>query len=214
MIVNLKMNSNALRYSIMSSLCMLLITCGGDSDLSVHQDIEKYSNGNTKVHVRFHPENNVLERHISEPSGQVISVEFDSLLKNVDFQKFLEGKWTVDKQVYGVDTLFTTTAESDSAMVIVNTPESMEYTFSKDSLFINGSLYTGAYSIKYLDSLSIKIKGSWEFDTQGSDTYRKISMDQSDTLRILSYSKFVWTNHFSSPKKDNEITFYRLLSSQ
>ena len=212
MIVNLKMNSNVLRYLIMPSFIIFLVTCSGDSDLSVREDIEKYPNGTTKIHVRFHPENNVLERHISEPSGQVISVEFDSLLKNDDFQKYLSGKWTVDRQVYGADTLFINSAESDSGMVMSNIPESMEYTFSKDSLFINGSLYSGIYSIKYLDSLSLQIKGSWEFDAEGSDTYRKINMDQLDTLRILSYSKFIWNNHFSSPKKDNEITFYRTLS--
>ena len=58
------MNSNVLRYLIMPSFIIFLVTCSGDSDLSVREDIEKYPNGTTKIHVRFHPENNVLERHI------------------------------------------------------------------------------------------------------------------------------------------------------
>jgi len=209
MIVNLKMKSIALLCIKLMLLLIFVLSCGGDSDLSVHEDIEKYPNGATKVHVRFHSAENVLERHISEPSGQVVSVEFDSLLKKNDFKNFLEGKWTVNRQVFGADTLFSLSNDNDTSIVVDSKPESVEYIFSNDSLFVKGSLYNGFYSIKYLDSLSFQIKGSWQFDTEGTNTYRKINMDKLDTLTILSYSKFIWNNHFSSPKKDNKITFYR-----
>ena len=203
------MISNRLRWLIVLFSSLLLISCGGDEDSSVHEDINKYPNGNTKVHVRFHPETNVLERHISESSGQVISVEFDSLLISTDLKSFLEGSWSVNNQVYGLDTLYNESTLIDSSGNVNDDFSPMEYTFLKDSLYISGSLYHGKCKIKYLDSLVVKIKGYWEFDSPNSDTYRKMPIDRQDTINIQAYSRFIWNNHFSSPKKDNSITFYR-----
>ena len=77
----------------MPSLIIFLVTCGGDSNLSVHEDIEKYPIGTTTIHERFHPENNVLERHISD-NGII-----DDRLNSMEYQlnKLREEKEYNDK---------------------------------------------------------------------------------------------------------------------
>ena len=58
---------------------LFLISCGG-CDI-VEEIIDKYENGDTKVEMKFKPDENVLERYTYNQVGELIYFEVDSLMQ-------------------------------------------------------------------------------------------------------------------------------------
>ena len=83
------------------------------------------------------------------------------------------------------DTIFNISNEIDSSNI---------YTFTRDSLHVIGWKYEASYRVKYIDSLSIDLKGQWRFDDESLSTHRVIDVNDRDTLTVNSYSEFVWNN--------------------
>ena len=129
-------------YKIYISFIFLffMLSCGSDT---VEDIVDRYDSGNKKVYVRFHPGNNVLEKHFYNASGEMVFLERDSLAYGDDFQQFLLGTWIIDKMTIDDEIMF----QKDSSLNLDSLPNI--YTFSPQKLLISGPQYIADYEIQY-----------------------------------------------------------------
>ncbi|MBT5956130.1 MAG: hypothetical protein HOG97_05140 [Candidatus Marinimicrobia bacterium] len=180
---------------------LFLISCGG-GDI-VEEIIDKYENGDTKVEMKFKPDENVLERYTYNQVGELIYFEVDSLMQREFFRAYLLGDWKMKFMIVDEDTVYNNENSSD--------PELTQniYKFTHDSLFVNGWKYEASYKVKYIDSLRVDLNGQWKFDDDSLSTYRATSVNDKDTLIIKSYSEFVWNNFLNTVDKEETVVFIR-----
>ncbi|MBT5078697.1 MAG: hypothetical protein HN820_02990 [Candidatus Marinimicrobia bacterium] len=180
---------------------LFLISCGG-GDI-VEEIIDKYENGDTKVEMKFKPDENVLERYTYNQVGELIYFEVDSLMQREFFRAYLLGDWKMKFMIVDEDTVYNNENSSD--------PELTQniYKFTHDSLFVNGWKYEASYKVKYIDSLRVDLNGQWKFDDDSLSTYRATSVNDKDTLIINSYSEFVWNNFLNTVDKEETVVFIR-----
>ena len=180
---------------------LFLISCGG-GDI-VEEIIDKYENGDTKVEMKFKPDENVLERYTYNQVGELIYFEVDSLMQREFFRAYLLGDWKMKFMIVNEDTVYNNENSSD--------PELTQniYKFTHDSLFVNGWKYEASYKVKYIDSLRVDLNGQWKFDDDSLSTYRATSVNDKDTLIINSYSEFVWNNFLNTVDKEETVVFIR-----
>ena len=178
---------------------LLLISCGG-GDI-VEEIIDKYENGDTKVEMKFKPDENVLERYTYNQVGELIYFEVDSLMQREFFRSYLLGDWKMKFMIVDEDTLYNISNDIEASQNI--------YKFTNDSLFVNGWKYEASYRVKYIDSLRIDLNGQWSFDDDSLSTYRVTQVDDKDTLIINSYSEFVWNNFLNTVDKEEMVIFIR-----
>ena len=182
-------------------LFLFLISCGG-GDI-VEEVIEKYENGDTKVEMKFKPDENILERYAFNQVGELVYFEVDSLIQREFFRSYLLGDWKIKFMIVDEDTIYNNENSSDT--------ESTQniYKFTHDSLFVNGWKYEASYRVKYIDSLRIGLNGKWSFDDNSLSTYRVTTVDDKDTLTINSYNEFVWNNFLNTADKEETVVFIR-----
>ena len=180
---------------------LFLISCGG-GDI-VEEIIDKYENGDTKVEMKFKPDENVLERYTYNQVGELIYFEVDSLMQREFFRAYLLGDWKMKFMIVDEDTVYNNENSSD--------PELTQniYKFTHDSLFVNGWKYEASYKVKYIDSLRVDLNGQWKFDDDSLSTYRATSVNDKDTLIVNSYSEFVWNNFLNTVDKEETVVFIR-----
>ena len=182
-------------------LFLFLISCGG-GDI-VEEVIEKYENGDTKVEMKFKPDENILERYAFNQVGELVYFEVDSLMQREFFRSYLLGDWKIKFMIVDEDTIYNNENSSDT--------ESTQniYKFTHDSLFVNGWKYEASYRVRYIDSLRIGLNGQWSFDDNSLSTYRVTTVDDKDTLTINSYNEFVWNNFLNTSDKEETVVFIR-----
>jgi hypothetical protein len=189
------------KFLITSILFIFIVSCGSDM---VEDVVETYDAGNKKVYVRYHPDPNVLEKHIYNAAGEMIHLERDSLSYGYDFKHFMVGTWIMDKMTVDDEVMF----EKDS----VYNPESPPniYTFSKDKLLVSGPQYSADYKIAYLDSSQVEQDGTWTYGVEGESTYRSQRVYDVDHFQILSYYTFLWNDFLEDSEKEEEVLFRRI----
>jgi hypothetical protein len=180
-------------------LFLFLISCGG-GDI-VEEIIDKYENGDTKVEMKFKPDENVLERYTYNQVGELIYFEVDSLMQREFFRSYLIGDWKMKFMIVDEDTIYNISNDVEASQNI--------YKFSYDSLFVNGWKYEASYKVKYIDSLRIDLNGQWSFDDDSLSTYRVTAVNDKDTLTINSYNEFVWNNFLNTADKEELVVFIR-----
>ena len=180
---------------------LFLISCGG-GDI-VEEIIDKYENGDTKVEMKFKPDENVLERYTYNQVGELIYFEVDSLMQREFFRSYLLGDWKMKIMIVDEDTIYNNENSSDTELT------QNIYKFTHDSLFVNGWKYEASYKVKYIDSLRIDLNGQWSFDDDSLSTYRVTKVNDKDTLTINSYSEFVWNNFLNTVDKEETVVFIR-----
>jgi len=180
---------------------LFLISCGG-SDI-VEEVIEKYENGDTKVEMKFKPDENVLERYAFNQVGELVFFEVDSLMQREFFRSYLLGNWKMKFMIVDEDTLYNNENSSN-----IESTQNI-YKFTHDSLFVSGWKYEASYKVKYIDSLRIDLNGQWSFDDDSLATYRTIAVNDKDTLTINSYNEFVWNNFLNTTDKEELVVFIR-----
>ena len=180
-------------------LFLFLISCGG-RDI-VEEVIEKYENGDTKVEMKFKPDENVLERYTYNQVGELIYFEVDSLMQREFFRSYLLGGWKMKFMIVDEDTIYNLSNDIEDSQNI--------YKFTHDSLFVNGWKYEASYKVKYIDSLRVDLNGQWKFDDDSLSTYRVTAVNDKDTLTINSYSEFVWNNFLNTIDKEETVVFIR-----
>ena len=190
-----------LKLMFILTFSMLLIGCGGDT--IVEEIIEKYENGNTKVLVKFKSETNVLERYTYGQTGELIYLEIDSLMKRDFLKNYLQGLWVIKFMIVDEDTLY------NGIDSLKDVKSQNIFSFSNDSLKVDGWKYKGRYRLKYSDSLKIDLKGIWSFDDKNFSTYRLNQVNDQDTIVINSYSEFIWKNYLNTIDKDEVVIFNR-----
>ena len=178
---------------------LFLISCGG-SDI-VEEIIDKYENGDTKVEMKFKPDENVLERYTYNQVGELIYFEVDSLMQREFFRSYLLGDWKMKFIIVDEDTVYNISNDIEDSQNI--------YKFTHDSLFVNGWKYEASYKVKYIDSLRVDLNGQWSFDDDSLSTYRVTRVNDKDTLIINSYSEFVWNNFLNTVDKEETVVFIR-----
>ena len=182
-------------------LFLFLISCGS-GDI-VEEIIDKYENGDTKVEMKFKPNENVLERYTYNQVGELIYFEVDSLMQREFFRSYLLGDWKMKIMIVDEDTIYNNENSSDTELT------QNIYKFTHDSLFVNGWKYEASYRVKYIDSLRIGLNGQWSFDDNSLSTYRVTTVDDKDTLTINSYNEFVWNNFLNTADKEETVVFIR-----
>jgi len=180
---------------------LFLISCAG-GDI-VEEIIDKYENGDTKVEMKFKPDENVLERYTYNQVGELIYFEVDSLMQREFFRSYLLGDWKMKIMIVDEDTIYNNENSSDTELT------QNIYKFTHDSLFVNGWKYEASYKVKYIDSLRVDLNGQWSFDDDSLSTYRVTQVDDKDTLTINSYSEFVWNNFLNTVDKEETVVFIR-----
>ena len=189
------------KTSIILFLFLFFISCGSD----IAEDIiDVYESGKKKVYVRFHPSENVLEKHFYNTAGEMVHIERDSLSYRADLEKFMIGTWIIDKMTVDGEITF----EKDSIIYKDNVPNI--YTFTDKKLLISGPQYNADYDIQYLDSLGISFEGVWTYDEEGKDTYRTKRIYDIDYFNILSYYTFIWSEFLEDEEKEEEVIFRRI----
>ena len=76
-------------------------------------------------------------------------------------------------------------------------------------MHVIGWKYEASYRVKYIDSLSIDLKGQWRFDDESLSTHRVIDVNDRDTLTVNSYSEFIWNNFLNTTDKEETVVFIR-----
>ena len=180
---------------------LFLISCGG-GDI-VEEIIDKYENGDTKVEMKFKPDENVLERYTYNQVGELIYFEVDSLMQREFFRSYLLGDWKMKIMIVDEDTIYNNENSSDTELT------QNIYKFTHDSLFVNGWKYEASYKVKYIDSLRVDLNGQWSFDDDSLSTYRVTRVNDKDTLTINSYNEFVWNNFLNTVDKEETVVFIR-----
>ena len=180
-------------------LFLFLISCGG-GDI-VEEIIDKYEDGDTKVEMKFKPDENVLERYTYNQVGELIYFEVDSLMQREFFRSYLLGDWKMKFMVVDEDTVYNISSDIEASQNI--------YRFTHDSLFVNGWKYEASYKVRYIDSLRVNLNGQWSFDDDSLSTYRVTKVDDKDTLTINSYSEFIWNNFLNTADKEETVVFIR-----
>ena len=178
---------------------LFLISCGG-GDI-VEEIIDKYENGDTKVEMKFKPDENVLERFTYNQAGELIYFEVDSLMQRKFFRSYLLGDWKMKIMIVDEDTVYNNSIVTKNSQNI--------YKFTNDSLFVNGWKYEASYKVKYIDSLRVDLNGQWKFDDDSLSTYRTSKVNDRDTLTINSYSEFIWNNFLNIVDKEEMVVFIR-----
>ena len=182
---------------------LFLVACGGGN--IVEEIIDKYENGDKKVEMKFKVDENVLERYAYNQVGELVYFEVDSLMQREFFRSYLLGDWKMKLMIVDEDTVYndknTTLSSSELTQNI--------YTFTYDSLFVNGWKYEASYRVKYIDSLRVALNGQWKFDDDSLSTYRASLVNDKDTLTINSYNEFVWNNFLNTKDKDERVVFIR-----
>ena len=178
---------------------LFLISCAG-GDI-VEEIIDKYENGDTKVEMKFKPDENVLERYTYNQVGELIYFEVDSLMQREFFRSYLLGDWKMKFMIVDEDTVYNISNDIEDSQNI--------YKFTHDSLFVNGWKYEASYKVKYIDSLRVDLNGQWKFDDDNLSTYRTSKVNDRDTLTINSYSEFIWNNFLNIVDKEEMVVFIR-----
>jgi len=171
----------------------------------VEDVVETYELGNKKVYVRYHPDPNVLEKHIYNQAGEMIHLERDSLSYGYDFQHFMSGTWIMDRMTVDDVVMF----EKDSIFNLQKPPNI--YSFSYDSLLVLGPQYSANYKIGYLDSSQVELDGTWTYGIEGESTYRTQRVYDIDHFQITSYFTFIWTDFLEDTEKEEEVIFRRII---
>ena len=192
------------KFQIISIIFIFIVSCGSDM---VEDVVETYEFGNKKVYVRYHPDPNVLEKHIYNKAGEMIHLERDSLSYGDDFKHFMSGTWIMDKMTVDDEVMF----EKDSIYNPQKPPN--VYTFSGDSLLVSGPQYFANYKIEYLDSSQVVLAGTWTYGIEGENTYRTQRIYRIKYFHILSYYNFIWTDFLSDTEKEEEVIFRRIILS-
>ncbi len=190
------------KFQIISIIFIFIVSCGSDM---VEDVVETYEFGNKKVYVRYHPDPNVLEKHIYNKAGEMIHLERDSLSYGDDFKHFMSGTWIMDKMTVDDEVMF----EKDSIYNPQKPPN--VYTFSGDSLLVSGPQYFANYKIEYLDSSQVVLAGTWTYGIEGENTYRTERIYRVKYFHILSYYNFIWTDFLSDTEKEEEVMFSRII---
>ena len=193
------------KFQIISIIFIFIVSCGSDM---VEDVVETYEFGNKKVYVRYHPDPNVLEKHIYNKAGEMIHLERDSLSYGYDFKHFMSGTWIMDKMTVDDEVMF----EKDSIYNPQKPPN--VYTFSSDNLLVSGPQYFANYKIGYLDSSQVELDGTWTYGIEGESTYRTQRVYDIDHFQIISYFTFVWTDFFEDTEKEEEVIFRRIILPQ
>ncbi len=181
-------------------LTFLFLTACGGGDI-VEEIIDKYENGDTKVEMKFKPDENVLERYTYNQVGELIYFEVDSLMQREFFRSYLLGDWKMKIMIVDEDTVYNNSIVTKDSQNI--------YRFTNDSLFVNGWKYEASYKVKYIDSLRVNLNGQWKFDDDSLSTYRASKVNDRDTLTINSYSEFIWNNFLNIVDKEEMVVFIR-----
>jgi len=189
------------KFQIISIIIIFIVSCGSDM---VENVVETYEFGNKKVYVRYHPDPNVLEKHIYNKAGEMIHLERDSLSYGDDFKHFMSGTWIMDKMTVDDEVMF----EKDSIYNPQKPPN--VYTFSDDSLLVSGPQYFANYKIEYLDTSQVVLAGTWTYGIEGESTYRTQRIFDIDYIQILSYYTFLWTDFLEDSEKEEEVLFRRI----
>ena len=192
------------KFQIISIIFIFIVSCGSNM---VEDVVETYEFGNKKVYVRYHPDPNVLEKHIYNKGGEMIHLERDSLSYGDDFKHFMSGTWIMDKMMVDDEIMF----EKDSIYNPQKPPN--VYTFSGDSLLVSGPQYFANYKIEYLDSSQVVLDGIWTYGIEGENTYRTDRIYRIKYFHILSYYNFIWTDFLSDTEKEEEVIFRRIAPS-
>ena len=192
------------KFQIISIIFIFIVSCGSDM---VEDVVETYEFGNKKVYVRYHPDPNVLEKHIYNKAGEMIHLERDSLSYGDDFKHFMSGTWIMDKMTVDDEVMF----EKDSIFNPQKPPNI--YSFSDDSLLVSGPQYFANYKIEYLDSSQVVLAGTWTYGIEGENTYRTQRIYKIKYFHILSYYNFIWTDFLSDAEKEEEVIFRRIILS-
>ena len=190
------------KFQIISIIFIFIVSCGSDM---VEDVVETYEFGDKKVYVRYHPDPNVLEKHIYNKAGEMIHLERDSLSYGDDFKHFMSGTWIMDKMTVDDEVMF----EKDSIYNPQKPPN--VYTFSGDSLLVSGPQYFANYKIEYLDSSQVVLAGTWTYGIEGENTYRTERIYRVKYFHILSYYNFIWTDFLSDTEKEEEVMFSRII---
>ena len=190
------------KLQIISIIFIFIVSCGSDM---VEDVVETYEFGKKKVYVRYHPDPNVLEKHIYNKAGEMIHLERDSLSYGDDFEHFMSGTWIMDKMTVDDEVMF----EKDSIYNPQNPPN--VYTFSGDSLLVSGPQYFANYKIEYLDSSQVVLDGIWTYGIEGENTYRTDRIYRIKYFHILSYYNFIWTDFLSDTEKEEKVMFSRII---
>ena len=189
------------KFQIISIIFIFIVSCGSDM---VEDVVETYDSGNKKVYVRYHPDPNVLEKHIYNKAGEMIHLERDSLSYGYDFKHFMSGTWIMDKMTVDDEVMF----EKDSIFNPQKPPN--VYSFSDDSLLVSGPQYFANYKIEYLDSSQVVLAGTWTYGIEGESTYRTQRIFDIDYIQILSYYTFLWIDFLEDSEKEEEVLFRRI----
>ncbi len=189
------------KFPFKSILLIFIISCGSDM---VEDVIETFESGNKKVYVRYHPEDNVLEKHFYNAPGEMIHLERDSLSYKDDFKQFILGTWIMEKMTVDDEIMF----EKDSIINLDSLPN--VYTFSSKKLLVSGPQYSADYKIIYLDSTGVVLDGRWTYGTEGEDMYRTERIYDIDYFQILSYYTFLWSEFLEDTEKEEEVIFRRV----
>ena len=189
------------KFQIISIIFIFIVSCGSDM---VEDVVETYEFGNKKVYVRYHPDPNVLEKHIYNKAGEMIHLERDSLSYGYDFKHFMSGTWIMEKMTVDDEVMF----EKDSIFNPQKPPN--VYSFSDDSLLVSGPQYFANYKIEYLDSSQVVVAGTWTYGIEGENTYRTQRIFDIDYIQILSYYTFLWIDFLEDSEKEEEVLFRRI----
>ncbi len=192
------------KFQIISIIFIFIVSCGSDM---VEDVVETYEFGNKKVYVRYHPDPNVLEKHIYNKAGEMIHLERDSLSYGYDFKHFMSGTWIMDKMTVDDEVMF----EKDSIFNPQKPPN--VYSFSDDSLLVSGPQYFANYKIEYLDTSQVVLAGTWTYGIEGESTYRMQRVYDIDHFQITSYYTFIWTDFLEDTEKEEEVIFRRIILS-
>ena len=190
------------KLQIISIIFIFIVSCGSDM---VEDVVETFEFGDKKVYVRYHPDPNVLEKHIYNKAGEMIHLERDSLSYGDDFKHFMSGTWIVDKMTVDDEVVF----EKDSIYNPQKPPN--VYTFSGDSLLVSGPQYFANYKIEYLDSSQVERAGTWTYGIEGESTFRTQRVYDIDHFQITSYFTFIWTDFLEDTEKEEEVMFRRII---
>ena len=190
------------KFQIISIIFIFIVSCGSDM---VEDVVETYEFGNKKVYVRYHPDPNVLEKHIYNKAGEMIHLERDSLSYGDDFKYFMSGTWIMDKMTVDDEVMF----EKDSIFNPQKPPN--VYSFSDDSLLVSGPQYFANYKIEYLDTSQVVLDGTWTYGIEGESTYRMERKYDIDHFQITSYYTFIWTDFLEDTEKEEEVIFLRII---
>ncbi len=190
------------KFQIISIIFIFIVSCGSDM---VEDVVETYEFGDKKVYVRYHPDPNVLEKHIYNKAGEMIHMERDSLSYGYDFKHFMSGTWIMDKMTVDDEVMF----EKDSIYNPQKPPN--VYSFSDDSLLVSGPQYFANYKIEYLDTSQVVLDGTWTYGIEGENTYRMQRVYDIDHFQIISYYNFIWTDFLEDIEKEEEVIFRRII---